>query len=64
MNDPQAMADDLAALIEKHKLPSVLFVVPDKQQYFMMAFEMTNSELRNVGHSILAITPSEQTVLN
>ena len=64
MEDIQAMADDLAALIEKHKLPSVLVVVPDQKQYFMMAFEMTNSELRNVGHSILAITPAQHTVIN
>jgi hypothetical protein len=64
MNDVQAMADDLAALIEKHKIPSVLVVIPDAQQYFMMAFEMTNKDLRNVGHSILAITPNQNTVLN
>jgi hypothetical protein len=64
MNDPQALADDLAAFIEKHKLPSVLVVVPDDKQFFMMAFEMTNKELRNVGHSILAITPAQNTVIN
>jgi hypothetical protein len=64
MSTPNIMAEDLMSLIEKHGLSSLLVVIPGQDGYVMLAYEVSNEQLRGFAKSLMTTIPTPNTVLN
>jgi hypothetical protein len=63
-NPGEALAADLEALCDKHKLDSGMIAVTQEDHFLIITCNMSSKGIRTLGHTLLECVPSANTVLN